>query len=120
MRSTWPAASLDDGGLDRLWVTEAILLHQADALRLLAEQPDPLGEEWAATDGEGRHGATDGVRLTRLRVPLGVLGVVYEARSITALEVLGPALRAGNSVLLRGALAGMNTDEALAADPRRP
>src|SRR5581483_2164319 len=76
-------------------------------MRRLAGQPDPLGEESSATK--------DGVRLIQLRVPLGVLGVVYEARPITALEVLGPALRAGNAVLLRGAPAAVRTDEVLAA-----
>jgi glutamate-5-semialdehyde dehydrogenase len=53
------------------------------------------------------------VQLTRLRVPLGVVGVVYEARPVTALEILGPALRAGNAVLLRGALAAVNSDHTL-------
>jgi len=87
-----------------------MLAHRADELRRLAEQPDPLCEEPLA----GR-GTPEGVGLARMRVPLGVLGVVYEARPITALEVLGPALRAGNAVLLRAALAAVHTDEALAA-----
>ena len=121
------AGALDDSAFDRLQVTAEMLARRTEELRWLAEQPDPLGEEPPAGRhgtggyGGGRHGhspspgnSPDSVQWTRLRVPLGVLGVVYEARPITALEVVGPALRAGNALLLRGALAAVRTDEALA------
>jgi glutamate-5-semialdehyde dehydrogenase len=122
------ATTLDDGALERLRVTERMLVARADELRRLAEQADPLGEQTPAEPhgyelGQGGAGHRDpgrpgppvGTALARMRVPLGVIGLVYEARPVTALEILGPALRAGNSVLLRGALAAVHTDEALAA-----
>ena len=94
-------AAADDAGVspalrDRLLLNPGRVQALADDLRAVARLPDPVGEEY-----EGRQ-LDNGLRLCRRRVPIGVLGVIYEARPNVTIDIAGLALKTGNAVILRG------------------
>jgi glutamate-5-semialdehyde dehydrogenase len=93
-----------EGQIERLRLTEQRIELLADELDRVAGLADPLGE---LTRG-GDHGP-----LHVTRIPIGVIGAVYEAQPSVMVETLAPALKAGNAVLLRGAVSAGNTDTAL-------
>jgi glutamate-5-semialdehyde dehydrogenase len=93
-----------DGQIDRLRLTEQRIAVFADEFDRVARLPDPLGEL-------SRNNSQGPLHVTR--VPIGVVGAVYEAQPSVVVETMAPALKAGNAVLLRGALAAGNTDTAL-------
>lgn len=95
-------ALLDRSRLDRKRL-EAVV---AD-LRRVAELPDPLGGR------ENERVLANGLRIHRRRVPLGLIGVIYEARPNVTVDVVGLALRSGNAVLLRGGSETLSTNRAL-------
>ncbi|MBN1303150.1 MAG: glutamate-5-semialdehyde dehydrogenase [Anaerolineales bacterium] len=82
--------------IDRLTLTETRLDGLSRDLRKLAALPDPIGEAFDETVLE------NGLRLHRRRVPLGVLGVIYESRPNVTIDVAGLAIKTGNGVILRG------------------
>jgi glutamate-5-semialdehyde dehydrogenase len=90
------AAGLDDALLDRLLLTEARVASLAADTRRVASLPDPVGAEI-----EGRL-LPNGIRLSRRRVPLGVLGVIYEARPNVTIDIATLCLKTANAVILRG------------------
>ena len=91
------AAYPDHGaGRDRLTLTPARIASMASALREIAESPDPLFE---TSDHDVR---PNGLEVERLRVPLGVVGVVYENRPNVTSDVAGLCVRSGNAAFLRG------------------
>src|SRR5256714_2088729 len=90
------AAGTAEATLDRLALDERRLAAVAHALRGAAALPDPLGRIL-----EGRT-LPNGLRLERRTVPLGVLGIVYEARPNVTVDAAGLCVIAGNAVLLRG------------------
>ncbi|MDR2108909.1 MAG: glutamate-5-semialdehyde dehydrogenase [Coriobacteriales bacterium] len=94
--------------VDRLLLTEARLADIADALRALAIQPDPIG-----TVTEGRTLAS-GIRLRRVRVPLGVVAMIYEARPNVTADAAGLALKTANACVLRGGSLANNSNIAIA------
>ncbi|MGC5168871.1 glutamate-5-semialdehyde dehydrogenase [Luteimicrobium sp. DT211] len=98
------ASGLPDGLLDRLALTPARIAGIADALRELAGLPDPVGE---VVRGQT---LPNGLRLRQVRVPMGVVGMIYEARPNVTVDAAGLALKSGNAVVLRGgsAAAGSN------------
>jgi glutamate-5-semialdehyde dehydrogenase len=91
---------LSAGGLDRLALTTPRLARLADYLRQIADMPNPLAEELPT-------------RSAVVRVPLGVIGVIYEPHPATTLLASAPLLKAGNAVLLRGSPTAARTDTAL-------
>jgi glutamate-5-semialdehyde dehydrogenase len=93
--------------LDRLLLTEKRLAALAADTRQVAQLPDPVGEEL-----ESRL-LPNGLRLTRRRVPLGVLGVIYEARPNVTIDVATLCLKTGNAVILRGGKETMRSNLAL-------
>lgn len=95
--------------LDRLALNEGRLADIADAVRKVAALPDPVGEVL-----EGRT-LENGIRLLRYRVPFGVLGMIYEARPNVTVDAATLALKSGNSVILRGGSAALESDRALVA-----
>ena len=98
-------AYLDAGaGRDRLLLTEARVATMAGALREIADAPDPLFE---ITDASTR---PNGLRVERLRVPLGVIGVVYENRPNVTSDVAGLCVRSGNAAYLRGSSSALSTN----------
>jgi len=82
--------------LDRLRLDEDRVRGMADALREVAALPDPIGEVV-----EGRR-TSEGLQVQRVRVPFGVVAVIYEARPNVTVDAAALCLKAGNSVILRG------------------
>ncbi len=91
-------------GRDRLTLTPARVSAMASALREIADAPDPLFE---TVDHDTR---PNGLRVERLRVPLGVIGVVYENRPNVTSDVAGLCVRSGNAAYLRGSSSAMATN----------
>jgi glutamate-5-semialdehyde dehydrogenase len=91
-------------GRDRLALTEARVTAMASALREIADAPDPLFE---TLDQSTR---PNGLRIERLRVPLGVIGVVYENRPNVTSDVAGLCVRSGNAAYLRGSSSALSTN----------
>ena len=91
-------------GRDRLTLTPARIDSMAAALREIAEAPDPLFERLDAST------RPNGLRVERLRVPLGVIGVVYENRPNVTSDVAGLCVRSGNAAFLRGSSSAQRTN----------
>ena len=90
------AAGTSESLLDRLALTEARIASMADGLRHVATLPDPVGEVI-------RGGVLpNGLEIRQTRVPLGVVGIVYEARPNVTADAAGLCVKSGNAVLLRG------------------
>ncbi|EYR62410.1 gamma-glutamyl phosphate reductase [Actinotalea ferrariae CF5-4] len=99
------AAGTSAGLLDRLALTPDRVAAIAAALRELASLPDPVGEVVRGST------LPNGLRLRQVRVPLGVVGMIYEARPNVTVDAAGLALKSGNAAILRGgsAAAASNT-----------
>ncbi len=101
------AKSLSAALLDRLLLTEARMTGLAEATRHVAELPDPVGEII-----EGRL-LPNGIRLSRRRTPIGVLGVIYEARPNVTVDIATLCLKTNNAVILRGGSETLRSNKAL-------
>ncbi len=95
---------LTAGLLDRLELTPERIRGIADALRDLAGLPDPIGEIVRGST------LPNGIRLREQRVPMGVVGMIYEARPNVTVDAAGIALKSGNAVILRGGSAALETN----------
>ena len=97
---------------DRLTLTPERVAQMAGALRQVADLPDPLGrgESWTRPNG---------LRIHRVRVPLGVVGLIYEARPNVTAEATALALKAGNAILLRGGSEAFRSNQAIVAALRQ-
>jgi glutamate-5-semialdehyde dehydrogenase len=102
-------AGADPTSLDRLRVDEARLAAMAGGLRTIATLPDPVGE---VVEGWVR---PNGLRVQRVRVPLGVVGIIYENRPNVTSDAGGLCLKSGNAVLLRGSSSAISSNTAIAA-----
>ena len=110
--NNWDIVAARQNGLtpalvDRLMLNESRLAGIAADARSVAALPDPVGEVFDASL------LPNGLRLHRQRVPLGVLGVIYEARPNVTIDIAGLALKSGNSVILRGGSETINSNRAL-------
>ena len=94
--------------LDRLMLDEARIATIAAQVRDIAALPDPVGE---VVDGSR---LPNGLSLRRVRVPLGVVGVVYEARPNVTIDATALALKAGNAIVLRGSSSAAHSNAVLA------
>jgi glutamate-5-semialdehyde dehydrogenase len=95
------------GYIDRLTLTAARVAAIADALRQLASLPDPVGESV-------RGGVLpNGIELRQVRVPLGVVGIIYEARPNVTVDAAGICLKSGNAALLRGSSSAKDSNTVL-------
>ena len=102
------AAGLTTPLLDRLALTPSRLGEAADGLRQIAVLPDPLGhvvDRWKRADG---------LEIRQVTVPLGVIGIIYEARPNVTVDAAGLCLKSGNAVVLRGGKEAILTNRALA------
>lgn len=94
--------------LDRLKLNSPRIRAMAEALEEIAELPDPVGE---VTGMEVR---PNGLRVGRMRVPLGVVGVIYESRPSVTAEAAALCLKSGNAVILRGGKEALSSNIAIA------
>ena len=101
------ANGLSDALLDRLLLTPERIRGLADDTRQVAALPDPVGAEL-----ESRL-LPNGLRLSRRRIPIGVLGVIYEARPNTTIDIAVLSLKTGNAVILRGGKETLRSNLAL-------
>ncbi|KRD44712.1 gamma-glutamyl phosphate reductase [Cellulomonas sp. Root930] len=95
------------GLLDRLALTPERIAGIADALRELAALPDPVGEVVRGST------LPNGLRMRQVRVPMGVVGMIYEARPNVTVDAAGLALKSGNAVILRGGSAAAASNEVI-------
>lgn len=103
------ACSATGAARDRLVLTPARVSAMADALGAIAELPDPLG------DVVNPRTLANGLEVAQRRVPLGVIGVIYENRPNVTSDVAGLCVRSGNAAFLRGSASAQRTNEAIVA-----
>lgn len=93
--------------LDRLLLNEKRIEEMANSLRLLTEINDPIGEIIEAWN------RPNGLEIKKVRVPLGVIGMIYEARPNVTVDAAGLSLKTGNAVILRGSSSAIHSNKAL-------
>jgi len=98
-----------EGMLDRLALDAERIEAMAAGLRQVAGLPDPVGEVLRGST------LPNGLELRQVRVPLGVIGIIYEARPNVTVDAAGLCLKSGNAVLLRGSSSARSSNEALVA-----
>lgn len=100
---------LSDAMLDRLMLDDTRIRAMADALREVAALPDPVGEVtkmWKRPNG---------IMVGKMRIPLGVIGIVYESRPNVTADAAALCLKSGNAVVLRGGSEAIHSNRAIAA-----
>lgn len=103
------AAGLNDGLLDRLMLNEARINDIASAAENVASLPDPCGR---LLDEIKR---PNGLDIKKISVPIGVIGIIYEARPNVTVDAAGLCLKSSNAVILRGGKEAINSNMALAS-----
>jgi glutamate-5-semialdehyde dehydrogenase len=99
----------EDAFIDRLALTAKAVEEMAEGLRQIAGLPDPVGE---ITDLRYR---PTGIQVGRMRVPLGVVGIIYESRPDVTADAGGLCLKSGNAVILRGGSEALHSNQAIAS-----
>ena len=99
---------LSSAMIDRLTLNEEVLKEMAEGLREVATLPDPVGEV------TGMWKRPNGLRVGRVRIPLGVIGFIYESRPNVTVDAAGLCLKSGNAVILKGGSEAINSNLALA------
>lgn len=103
------AKGMKSSMLDRLKLTAERISGMADGLRQVAGLADPVGN---VIDGKT---LPNGLHITKIRVPLGVIGIIYEARPNVTADAAGLCLKSGNAVILKGGSEAMESNETVAA-----
>ncbi len=98
---------LSESLLDRLTLSAARIANMAEGLQQVANLPDPIG---AVTETLER---PNGLQIEKVRVPLGVIGMIYEARPNVTVDASSLCLKTGNAVLLRGSSSAIHSNKAL-------
>jgi glutamate-5-semialdehyde dehydrogenase len=101
------SSGLEGAMRDRLLLTRGRIQEMAKGLREIAALPDPIGEtlaEWQRPNG---------LRIRKVRVPLGVIGIIYESRPNVTIDTIAIALKTGNAIVLRGGKESVQTNERL-------
>lgn len=101
-------AGLSGAMVDRLTIAEKTIAAMAGGLREVAAYADPVG-----TMGETRV-RPNGLRVSKMRIPLGVIGIIYESRPNVTIDAAGLCLKSGNAVILRGGSEALHSNRALA------
>jgi len=100
---------LDEALLDRLALNEERIAGMAEGLRQIAALPDPVGEI------SGLNYRPSGIQVGKMRVPLGVIGIIYESRPNVTADAAGLCLKSGNAAILRGGSEAQFSNQAIAA-----
>jgi len=98
---------LSDSLLDRLMLDEKRIIDMANGLRKVADLPDPVGEVismWTRPNG---------LQIGQKRVPIGVIGMIYEARPNVTCDAVGLCIKSGNAVILRGGSEAIHSNKAI-------
>ena len=101
-------AGLSRAMIDRLTLSDSVIASMAEGLREVAGQPDPVGEVvrmWKRPNG---------LMVGKKRIPLGVIGIIYESRPNVTADAAGLCLKAGNAVILRGGSEAIHSNRAVA------
>lgn len=99
---------LDDAMLDRLALSEKSILTMVEGLQQIANLADPIGE---MSNFKYR---PSGIQIGQMRVPLGVIGIIYEARPNVTIDAAGLCIKSGNACILRGGSEAIHCNQALA------
>jgi len=102
------ANGLEPAMLDRLAISEKTIASMAEGLTQIANLADPIGE---MTDFKYM---PSGIQIGKMRVPLGVIGIIYEARPNVTVDAAGLCIKSGNAVILRGGSEAIHCNQALA------
>ena len=102
------AAGLAEAMLDRLTLSDKAIATMAEGLEQIAALPDPIGE---ISDMKFR---PTGIQVGQMRVPLGVIGIIYEARPNVTVDAAGLCIKSGNATILRGGSEAIHCNQALA------
>lgn len=100
---------LDDALLDRLALNEERIQGMAQGLRQIAALPDPVGEI------SDMNYQPSGLQIGKMRVPLGVIGIIYESRPNVTADAAALCMKSGNAAILRGGSEAINSNQAIAA-----
>ncbi len=103
------ANGLDAASVDRLTLTEKTIGGMVEGLRQIAQLADPIGE---ISDMKYR---PSGIQVGKMRVPLGVIGIIYESRPNVTADAAGLCLKSGNACILRGGSEALHSNQAIAA-----
>ncbi len=101
-------SGLDEAMLDRLTITDKSIDTMAEGLMQIANLTDPIGE---MSDIKYR---PSGIQVGKMRVPLGVIGIIYEARPNVTADAAGLCIKSGNAAILRGGSEAIHCNQALA------
>ena len=104
---------LDEALLDRLELNDARIDGMIEGLRQIAALPDPIGEIFEMTY------RPSGIQVGRMRVPLGVVGIIYESRPNVTADAAALCLKSGNATVLRGGSEAFHSNQAIATSIRR-
>jgi glutamate-5-semialdehyde dehydrogenase len=100
---------LDSAAVDRLTLTEKTIAAMADGLAQIAKLPDPVGEIM------NMRFRPSGIQVGQMRVPLGVIGIIYESRPNVTADAAALCLKSGNAAILRGGSEAIHSNQAIAA-----
>jgi glutamate-5-semialdehyde dehydrogenase len=101
--------NLDSAMIDRLTLTPKVIAAMADGLRQIAALPDPIGE---ITESRKR---PSGIKVAKMRVPIGVVAIIYESRPNVTADAAGLCIKSGNAAILRGGSEAIHSNQAIAA-----
>ena len=99
---------LTEAMIDRLTLSDAVINSMAEGLRFVVKLNDPVG---AIT---GTWSRPNGLQISKMRIPLGVIGMIYESRPNVTIDAAGLCLKAGNAIILRGGSEALHSNQALA------
>ena len=102
------ARGLDDALLDRLALNQERVAGMAEGLRQIAALPDPVGEV------SDMHYQPSGLQIGKMRVPLGVIGIIYESRPNVTADAAALCMKSGNAAILRGGSEAIHSNQAIA------
>ena len=101
--------NIDSAAIDRLTLTPKVITAMADGLRQIAGLPDPIGGI------TGLRKRPSGIKVARMRVPIGVVAIIYESRPNVTADAAGLCIKSGNAAILRGGSEAIHSNQAIAA-----